>query len=172
MISNMWSYQIPRLTGISAVLNGAKILFFAVLIFAKYHTCSLSSVTLSHLLISILWEAKNFKAFPHAVVSGFPNITQIFILIWLINTQIVHVFARTQVNFLNPWDIILACNHMYVSHISHSTSAFGTKAATESITMIFTAHVFANSSAIWRACSPWSGCYNNKLSISTQSFFA
>jgi hypothetical protein len=32
--------------------------------------------------------------------------------------------------------------------MSHSTSALGTRAATESITIILTAQVFANSSAI------------------------
>jgi hypothetical protein len=63
-------------------------------------------------------------------------------------TQIVPLLAKTDVNFLNPCDIILACNHIYESHISPSTSALGTKAATESITIILTAQVFANSSAI------------------------
>jgi hypothetical protein len=93
-------------------LKGANILFLAVLILAKYHICSLFSSSLSHLLISILWEAKNFRAFHPEVVSGLPNITPIFILIWFINTQIVPVFAKTPVNFLSHCDIILACNHM------------------------------------------------------------
>jgi siroheme synthase len=56
--------------------------------------------------------------------------------------------------------------------MSHSTSALGTSAATESITIILTAHDLANSSAICSACSPLSGCDNNKLSVSTQSVLA
>ena len=62
--------------------------------------------------------------------------------------HVVHVLANTEVSFLSPCDIILACNHMYVSHISHSTSAFGTRAATESITINLTDPDFASSSAI------------------------
>ena len=67
--------------------------------------------------------------------------------------HVVQVFANTEVNFLNHCDIILACSHIYVSHISHSTSALGTNAATESITINLTHHDFASSSAICRACS-------------------
>ena len=97
------------------------------------------------------------KALPHDVVSGLPNITPIFILIWFMNIHIVPVLAKTHVNFLSHCDIILACNHIYESHISHSTSALGTNAATESITISLTAQDFASSSAICSACSPKSG---------------
>jgi len=90
----------------------------------------------------------------------------------LINIQVVQLFAKTEESFLNHWDIILACNHIYESPISPSTSALGTNAATESITINLTAHVFANSSAICNACSPKSGCDNNRLSTSTPSFLA
>jgi hypothetical protein len=75
------SYHIFHFTGSSAVLNGADILFLAILIFAKYQICSFSSMILSHFLISILWEAKNLSAFHHGVVSGLPNMIHIFILI-------------------------------------------------------------------------------------------
>jgi len=68
--------------------------------------------------------------------------------------HVVHVLANTDVNFLNHCDIILACSHIYVSPISHSTSAFGTRAATESTTINLTDHDFASSSAICNACSP------------------
>ena len=132
----------------------------------------MSSMILSPFLISILWEAKNLRAFPPVVVSGFPNIIQIFILIWLMKMHIVPVFARTEVSFLSPCDIILAWSPIYESPISPSTSALGTSAATESITIIFTAQVFASSSAICSACSPWSGWERIKFSVSTPSFFA
>jgi len=89
------------LIGNSAVLKGAKILFFAVFIFARYPICSLSSNILSHFLISILCDEKNFNAFHPVVVSGFPNITPIFILIWFMNIQVVPVFAKIEVNFLS-----------------------------------------------------------------------
>ena len=36
------------------------------------------------------------------VVSGFQNIIPIFILIWLMNTHIVPLLAKTDVNFLSP----------------------------------------------------------------------
>ena len=42
-----------------------------------------------------------FKEFPPDVVSGLPNITPIFILIWLMNITIVLVREIEPVNFLN-----------------------------------------------------------------------
>ena len=61
---------------------------------------------------------------------------------------------------------------MCESPISPSISAFGTSAATLSITKRSTALDLTNVSVISKACSPESGCEINKLSISTPSFFA
>ncbi len=58
------------------------------------------------------------------------------------------------------------------SPISPSSSAFGTSAATESMTTTSTAADRTRASAISSACSPESGCDTMRLSTSTPSFFA
>ena len=56
--------------------------------------------------------------------------------------------------------------------MSPSISAFGVKAATESITMVFTAPDLTNVSVISNACSPESGCDKSNSSMFTPKFAA
>ena len=51
---------------------------------------------------------RNFNALPPVVVSGFPNITPIFILIWLMNMTIHFDLLILDVSFLSACDISLA----------------------------------------------------------------
>jgi hypothetical protein len=59
-----------------------------------------------------------------------------------------------------------------LSPISPSISAFGTSAATESITTRSTAPERTRISTISRACSPVSGWETSRFSTSTPSFLA
>ena len=72
----------------------------------------------------------------------------------------------------NAWDIRRACNPICESPISPSISAFGTKAATESMTKTSMAPLRTSVSAISKACSPWSGCETSRSSVLTPSFLA
>ena len=56
--------------------------------------------------------------------------------------------------------------------MSPSISAFGTRAATESITIISTAPLRTSASAISKPCSPVSGCDNSNSSMLTPNFCA
>ena len=64
-------------------------------------------------------------------------------------------------------DISLACRPTWLSPISPSISAFGTRAATESITITSIAPLRISASAISRASSPVSGCETRSESTST-----
>ncbi len=66
-------------------------------------------------------------------------------------------------------DIIRACNPIEESPISPSSSARGTRAATESTTITSTEPERISVSAISSACSPLSGCATSRLSMSTPS---
>ena len=112
------------------------------------------------------------NAFPPDVVSGLPNITPIFILIWLIKIIIVFVLEIEPVSFLKAWLINLDWSPTWWSPISPSISALGVSAATESITITEIDPDLTKVSAISRACSPVSGCEINNSSVSTPSFFA
>ena len=91
------------------------------------------------------------------VVSGEPNITPIFIRIWLIKITIQLAFLMVAVSLRKAWLMRRACRPGKESPISPSNSAFGVKAATESTTIKSTAPERTNESTISRACSPVSG---------------
>ena len=84
----------------------------------------------------------------------------------------VLVFLIFEVSFLKAWDISLACKPIWEEPISPSISAFGVKAATESITTMSTQPERTNISVISNACSPVSGCDISKSSASTPKRFA
>ena len=70
------------------------------------------------------------------------------------------------------WDIKRACIPMVAMPISPSSSAFGTRAATESTTMTSSALERASVSQMVRASSPESGCETSKSFRFTPSFLA
>ena len=82
---------------------------------------------------------------------------------------VVCVLLIDAVNFLNAWDINLACRPTWDWPISPSISDLGTNAATESIITISTPPDSINISAISSACSPVSGWETNNSSMSTPS---
>ena len=88
------------------------------------------------------------------------------------NIQQVFVLLMVPVSLRSACDIKRACNPITLSPISPSISAFGVRAATESITMMSIAAERISCSAISRACSPLSGWDINKLFTSTPSFSA
>jgi hypothetical protein len=112
------------------------------------------------------------SALPPVVVSGLPNMTPIFIRIWLMKMTIAREREIEPVNFRNAWLIRRACSPIWLSPISPSSSARGTSAATESMTSTSIAPDRTSVSAISSACSPASGCEIKRLSISTPSFLA
>ena len=69
-------------------------------------------------------------------------------------------------------DMRRACRPGSESPMSPSSSARGTSAATESITMTSTAFERTSVSAISSACSPVSGCEIRSSSVLTPRFFA
>ncbi len=76
------------------------------------------------------------------------------------------------VSLRRAWLISRACNPTWESPISPSISARGTRAATESMTMMSSAPERISMSAISRACSPLSGWETSRASVSTPSVFA
>src|SRR5829696_8023051 len=107
---------------------------------------------------------------PPVVVSGLPNMTPIFSRIWLMKIKQVFDCATIAVSLRNACDIKRACNPGNESPISPSSSARGTSAATESITITSTPLERTSASAISSACSPESGCDISNWSMSTPSF--
>jgi hypothetical protein len=99
-----------------------------------------------------------------------PNITPIFMRIWLM--KITSTFARLMfdVSLRSAWLISRACSPGSWSPISPSISAFGTSAATESMTMMSTPPERTSMSAISRPCSPVSGCEISSSLTLTPSF--
>ena len=67
----------------------------------------------------------------------------------------------------SAWLMSRACRPMWLSPISPSISALGTRAATESMTMMSTAPERTRISTISSACSPVSGCDTSRFSMST-----
>jgi len=106
------------------------------------------------------------------VVSGLPKNTPIFSRIWLMKMTQVPVLEMVPVSLRMACDMSRACRPTCVSPISPSSSALGTSAATESITMAENALLRTSISQISSACSPVSGCERMRLSVSTPSFFA
>ena len=82
----------------------------------------------------------------------------------LVRAKLVPVSLRS------ACDMSRACRPICGSPMSPSISAFGTSAATESMTRTSTAPERMRTSAISRACSPLSGCDTSRLSVSTPSF--
>src|SRR5712691_1475907 len=79
--------------------------------------------------------------------------TPIFMRIWLMNATVVCEREIDEVSFRSAWDMSRACRPMWASPISPSSSARGTSAATESITMMSTAPLRTRVSVISSACS-------------------
>ncbi len=101
-----------------------------------------------------------------------PNITPIFSRSWLMKIAVVPVLLSAPVILRSAWLINRACRPTWLSPISPSISARGTRAATESITMMSSAPERISMSAISSACSPVSGWLTSSASVSTPSFFA
>ena len=76
------------------------------------------------------------------------------------------------VSFRRAWDMSRACSPGSASPMSPSSSARGTSAATESITITSTALERTRASAISRPCSPVSGWEIKSSSVLTPRFFA
>ena len=93
--------------------------------------------------------------------------TPIFSRSWLMNTTAVFDRAMPPVNLRSAWLISRACRPMCESPMSPSISAFGTSAATESMTTTSTAPERTRISQISSACSPVSGCEISSASTST-----
>ena len=91
------------------------------------------------------------------MVSGLPYITPTFSRSWLMKMQVELVLLTTPVSLRSAWLIRRACNPTKESPISPSISAFGTSAATESMTTISIAPERTSASQISSACSPVSG---------------
>ena len=72
----------------------------------------------------------------------------------------------------SAWLISRACRPTWLSPISPSISARGTRAATESMTMMSSAPERISMSAISRACSPVSGWETSSSSVFTPSALA
>lgn len=83
--------------------------------------------------------------------------TPILCLIWLMKMTVVFDLAMMDVSLRMAWDMSLAWSPMCESPIRPSISAFGVRAATESITTKSKAAEATNFSVISRACSPESG---------------
>ena len=80
---------------------------------------------------------------------------------------VVFACASAPVILRSAWLMSLACRPTWLSPISPSISAFGTNAATESMTMTSRAPERMSMSAISSACSPLSGCETMSESVST-----
>ena len=106
------------------------------------------------------------------VVSGLPNITPIFMRIWLMKMTSVFDLEMVPVSLRSAWLISRACRPTWASPISPSSSARGVSAATESTTMTSTAPERTSISVISSACSPQSGCDTSRSSVRTPSLRA
>src|SRR2546428_7248895 len=88
------------------------------------------------------------------------------------NATVVCEREIDEVSFRSAWDMSRACRPMWASPISPSSSARGTSAATESITMMSTAPLRTRVSVISSACSPVSGCDTSRSAVLTPNFSA
>ena len=103
------------------------------------------------------------SALPPVVVSGEPNMTPIFMRIWLMKMTMVLVFLIVPVSLRSAWLIRRACRPGSESPISPSISALGVSAATESMTTRSTEAERTSASTISSACSPVSGWRDQQL---------
>ena len=88
------------------------------------------------------------------------------------NMAVVPEADSAPVILRSAWLIRRAWRPTWESPISPSISALGTRAATESITMMSSAPDRMSMSVISRACSPVSGWETMSASVSTPSFLA
>jgi len=79
---------------------------------------------------------------------------------------------RIAFSLRSAWLISRACMPIVAIPISPSSSAFGTSAATESITITSSAFERASVSQMVNASSPLSGCDTSRSSRFTPSFLA
>ncbi|MNY23234.1 hypothetical protein D3C86_1568910 [compost metagenome] len=86
---------------------------------------------------------------------------------WLMKMTMVLLLPMVAVSLRRAWLIRRAWRPTWLSPISPSISALGTRAATESTTMMSTAQDLTRASAISSACSPVSGWETSRLSMST-----
>ncbi|MNY29373.1 hypothetical protein D3C86_1634090 [compost metagenome] len=86
---------------------------------------------------------------------------------WLMKMTMALDLPMVAVSFRRAWLMRRACRPTWVSPMSPSSSALGTRAATESTTIRSTAAERTRASAISRACSPVSGWETRRLSMST-----
>ena len=101
------------------------------------------------------------------VVSGLPNITPIFMRIWLMKiTEVMDLLMAGQ--FAQGLGHEPGLEPIWASPISPSISARGTSAATESTTSTSTAPLRTRISAMSRACSPESGWEMSRSSVYPQ----
>ena len=98
--------------------------------------------------------------------------TPIFSRIWLMKTTQAPEREMAAVSLRSAWDMSRACSPGSESPMSPSSSARGTRAATESITMTSTAFDRTRVSVISSACSPVSGWEIRSSSMLTPSFLA
>ena len=98
--------------------------------------------------------------------------TPIFMRIWLMKMTMQREREIEPVSLRSAWLIRRACRPTWESPISPSSSARGTRAATESTTSTSMAPERTSVSAISSACSPASGCEISSSSILTPSFLA
>ena len=106
------------------------------------------------------------------VVSGEPNITPIFMRIWLMKITMQFERLIAAVSLRIAWLISRAWAPTWASPISPSSSDFGVSAATESTTTTETAPERTSVSVISSACSPVSGWEISSSSMLTPSFLA
>ena len=86
--------------------------------------------------------------------------------------SVVFDLATIDVSLRRAWDMSRAWRPTWESPISPSSSALGTSAATESMTITSTAFERTSISAISSACSPLSGCDTSRSSMLTPIFLA
>ena len=98
--------------------------------------------------------------------------TPIFMRIWLMKMTMQRDFEIEAVSLRSAWLISRACNPTWLSPISPSSSARGTRAATLSTTSTSMAPERTSVSAISSACSPASGWEISNSSIFTPSLRA
>ena len=96
-----------------------------------------------------------------------PKNTPIFSRSWLMKMAVVPVEDSAPVILRSAWLMRRAWRPTWESPISPSISALGTRAATESMTMMSKPPERTSMSVISRACSPVSGCETRRLSMST-----
>ena len=106
------------------------------------------------------------------MVSGLPNITPIFMRIWLMKITMHLERLIEPVSLRIAWLISRACAPTCASPMSPSSSDFGVSAATESITITEIAPERTSVSVISSACSPASGCEISNSSMLTPSLRA